>query len=76
MFMLSHPCSDIIISLDGKSFAPMIERQEMGDDRLYTVTIDAVGGGGNAATASFQVQVSHRKHGEAIDSGSVYTVTL
>ena len=54
----------------------MIERQEMGDDRLYTVTIDAVGGGGNAATASFQVQVSHRKHGEAIDSGSVYTVTL
>ena len=66
-----HTHNDIVIAPDGKSVDLRIERQGMGDGRVYTIYIEAVDDAGNKAIQSFQVHIPHSKSGEAVDSGRV-----
>ena len=71
-----HTLDDIVIAPDGKSVYLRIERQGMGDGRIYTVTIEAADENGNIALEPFMAQVPHDLgvFGKAIDSGSSYVV--
>lgn len=66
-----HTNDDIVIAPDGKLVDLRIERQGMGDGRVYTIFVEAVDDAGNTAVQSFHVHIPHSKHGEAIDSGPV-----
>lgn len=57
-----HTGGDIVIAPDGKSVDLRIERQGMGDGRVYIIYIQAVDESGNTATESFQVQVPHHNY--------------
>jgi hypothetical protein len=54
-----HTADDFIIATDGKSVELRAERSGTGDDRVYTIDMQAVDASGNATTESFQVRVNH-----------------
>lgn len=57
-----HTKNDIVIAPDGKSVDLRIERQGKGNDRVYTIYIQAVDERGNVTTEPFHVQVPHHKY--------------
>ncbi len=53
---------DTMIATDGKSVDIRIEREGMGNGRVYTIDIQATDERSNSATESFQVHIPHDKN--------------
>ena len=67
--------NDIVIAANCKSLQLRAERDEEGDGRVYTITVQVTDASGNVGTATARVLVpKSQASGPAIDSGPHYTV--
>ena len=66
--------NDIVIAPDCKSLQLRIERDDLGNGRVYAITLRMRDASGNPTTKTARVIVPRNSSG-AIDNGPAYTVT-